>query len=120
MDPIISALAFCCWGGLSNVPTLPLTASSSSILLLPGQMESTSRKQVYLVTGGCGFLGKRLVQMLLEQEPDLAEVRVFDVSLDESLRALDRGEEQIDGSMSRLPLLCIQGLAGPILEATVA
>lgn len=55
-------------------------------------MESASRNRVYLVTGGCGFLGQRLVQMLLEKEPDLAEVRVFDVRLDESMRQLDRGE----------------------------
>lgn len=42
------------------------------------------------MTGGCGFLGKCLVQMLLEQEPDLMELRVFDVHLDESLHAQDR------------------------------
>ncbi|XP_008113607.1 3 beta-hydroxysteroid dehydrogenase type 7 isoform X2 [Anolis carolinensis] len=53
-------------------------------------MGSTSRNQIYLVTGGCGFLGKHLVQMLLEQEPDLAEVRVFDLHLDESMRHLNR------------------------------
>ncbi|XP_044278483.1 3 beta-hydroxysteroid dehydrogenase type 7 [Varanus komodoensis] len=53
-------------------------------------MESASRRQVYLVTGGCGFLGKHLVQMLLEREPGLAEVRVFDVQLDESMRQLER------------------------------
>ncbi|XP_042328813.1 3 beta-hydroxysteroid dehydrogenase type 7 isoform X1 [Sceloporus undulatus] len=56
----------------------------------PGQMGPITKNQIYLVTGGCGFLGKHLVQMLLEQEPDLAEVRVFDLHLDESMRHLDR------------------------------
>ncbi|XP_015262312.1 PREDICTED: 3 beta-hydroxysteroid dehydrogenase type 7 [Gekko japonicus] len=53
---------------------------------------STTGGKVYLVTGGCGFLGKRLVRMLLEKEPDLAEVRVFDLHLDESMHQLDRGK----------------------------
>ncbi|XP_062993799.1 3 beta-hydroxysteroid dehydrogenase type 7 [Elgaria multicarinata webbii] len=53
-------------------------------------MESKSRNQIYVVTGGCGFLGKCLVQMLLEKEPSLAEVRVFDFHLDESMQQLDR------------------------------
>ncbi|XP_063157498.1 3 beta-hydroxysteroid dehydrogenase type 7 isoform X2 [Candoia aspera] len=53
-------------------------------------MMLTSKNQTYLVTGGCGFLGKHLVEMLLEQEPNLAEVRVFDLHLDESMRGLDR------------------------------
>ncbi|XP_066487198.1 3 beta-hydroxysteroid dehydrogenase type 7 [Tiliqua scincoides] len=64
-------------------------------------MESTSRKQIYLVTGGCGFLGKHLVQLLLEQEPDLMEVRVFDMHLDERLNALDR-VTLIQGDISNL------------------
>ncbi|XP_068779351.1 3 beta-hydroxysteroid dehydrogenase type 7 isoform X10 [Struthio camelus] len=40
---------------------------------------------VYVVTGGCGFLGSHLVQVLLEQEPALRELRVFDIHLDPSL-----------------------------------
>ncbi|XP_039186256.1 3 beta-hydroxysteroid dehydrogenase type 7 isoform X2 [Crotalus tigris] len=53
-------------------------------------MKLTSKNQIYLVTGGCGFLGKHLVEMLLEQEPNLAEVRIFDLHLDENMRSLDR------------------------------
>ncbi|ETE67200.1 3 beta-hydroxysteroid dehydrogenase type 7, partial [Ophiophagus hannah] len=54
------------------------------------QMRLTSKNQIFLVTGGCGFLGKCLVEMLLEKEPNLAEIRVFDLHLDESMRSLDR------------------------------
>lgn len=54
-------------------------------------MSATGGK-TYLVTGGCGFLGRRLVEMLLEKEPDLAEVRVFDLHLNESMQQLDRGK----------------------------
>ncbi|KAJ7314141.1 hypothetical protein JRQ81_006080 [Phrynocephalus forsythii] len=54
------------------------------------KMAEMNKKQIYLVTGGCGFLGKHLVQMMLDQEPNLAEVRVFDLHVDESMRDLDR------------------------------
>ncbi|XP_032091110.1 3 beta-hydroxysteroid dehydrogenase type 7 isoform X2 [Thamnophis elegans] len=57
---------------------------------IPAQMRLTSKNQTYLVMGGCGFLGKHLVEMLLEQEPNLAEIRVFDLHLDQSMRSLDR------------------------------
>ncbi|XP_048373000.1 3 beta-hydroxysteroid dehydrogenase type 7 [Sphaerodactylus townsendi] len=64
---------------------------------------STSGGKIYLVTGGCGFLGKRLVQMLLEREKDLAEVRVFDLHLDESVQQLDRDKVVlIKGNISNL------------------
>lgn len=35
------------------------------------------RAQVYLVTGGCGFIGKKSVE-LLSQQDYIKEVRVFD------------------------------------------
>uniref|UniRef100_A0ABM5EIM4 3 beta-hydroxysteroid dehydrogenase type 7 isoform X2 n=1 Tax=Pogona vitticeps TaxID=103695 RepID=A0ABM5EIM4_9SAUR len=54
------------------------------------KMAATGEKQIYVVTGGSGFLGKHLVQMILDQEPNLAEVRVFDLHLDESMQDLDR------------------------------
>ncbi|XP_014832564.1 PREDICTED: 3 beta-hydroxysteroid dehydrogenase type 7-like [Poecilia mexicana] len=41
-------------------------------------MEENKRTLVYLITGGCGFLGKHLLDVLLEKEEKLAEVRVFD------------------------------------------
>uniref|UniRef100_UPI00398F4096 3 beta-hydroxysteroid dehydrogenase type 7-like n=1 Tax=Pristiophorus japonicus TaxID=55135 RepID=UPI00398F4096 len=44
--------------------------------------------QVYLVTGGCGFLGKHLVQMLAERGEDVAEIRVFDLHLDRELESV--------------------------------
>ncbi|KAM6451625.1 3 beta-hydroxysteroid dehydrogenase type 7 isoform 2-T4 [Liasis olivaceus] len=53
-------------------------------------MRLASKNQIYLVTGGCGFLGKHLVEMLLKHEPNLAQVRIFDLHLDESMRGLDR------------------------------
>ncbi|XP_053119570.1 3 beta-hydroxysteroid dehydrogenase type 7 [Hemicordylus capensis] len=59
------------------------------------------KHQIYLVTGGCGFLGKHLVQLLLEEEPDLLEVRVFDLHLDESMRHLDK-VTLIQGDISSL------------------
>ncbi|XP_029293634.1 3 beta-hydroxysteroid dehydrogenase type 7 [Cottoperca gobio] len=40
---------------------------------------------VYLVTGGCGFLGRHLLGVLLDKEDNLAEVRVFDKHVDSSL-----------------------------------
>uniref|UniRef100_A0A8B9PDV1 3-beta hydroxysteroid dehydrogenase/isomerase domain-containing protein n=1 Tax=Apteryx owenii TaxID=8824 RepID=A0A8B9PDV1_APTOW len=52
---------------------------------------------VYVVTGGCGFLGSHLVQVLLEQEPALRELRVFDVRLDPSLVSWGMGGAQASG-----------------------
>uniref|UniRef100_A0A8C9G2E3 3-beta hydroxysteroid dehydrogenase/isomerase domain-containing protein n=1 Tax=Pavo cristatus TaxID=9049 RepID=A0A8C9G2E3_PAVCR len=40
---------------------------------------------VFVVTGGCGFLGRHLVRLLLEEEPELRELRVFDLHLDPDL-----------------------------------
>ncbi|XP_029944924.1 3 beta-hydroxysteroid dehydrogenase type 7 [Salarias fasciatus] len=42
---------------------------------------------VYLLTGGCGFLGKHLLEVLLQQERELAEVRVFDKHVERELEA---------------------------------
>ncbi|OCT59036.1 3 beta-hydroxysteroid dehydrogenase type 7 [Xenopus laevis] len=61
--------------------------------------------QVYVVTGGCGFLGSHLVRMLLEHEKNISEIRVFDLHLDESLRTLSNDRVKvrlISGDISRL------------------
>eukprot|EP00058_Branchiostoma_floridae_P013451 XP_002598939.1 hypothetical protein BRAFLDRAFT_221648 [Branchiostoma floridae] len=39
-----------------------------------------ARGQVYLVTGGRGFLGSRIVQMLAEKEEDVSEIRKIESS----------------------------------------
>lgn len=62
-------------------------------------------KLVYLVTGGCGFLGRHLVRMLLQHEPRLAELRVFDLHLEpwlEELQTGDRGGRRGGCGRSRL------------------
>uniref|UniRef100_H0W3N4 Hydroxy-delta-5-steroid dehydrogenase, 3 beta- and steroid delta-isomerase 7 n=2 Tax=Cavia porcellus TaxID=10141 RepID=H0W3N4_CAVPO len=56
-----------------------------------------ARKLVYLVTGGCGFLGEHVVRMLLEREPRLRELRVFDLHLSPWLEELKTGPVQVTG-----------------------
>ncbi|XP_069738300.1 3 beta-hydroxysteroid dehydrogenase type 7 [Phaenicophaeus curvirostris] len=46
---------------------------------------------VFVVTGGCGFLGSHLVKLLLETEPELRELRVFDRRIEPSVLPPDRG-----------------------------
>ncbi|KAF7660566.1 hypothetical protein LDENG_00279930 [Lucifuga dentata] len=40
---------------------------------------------VYFMTGGCGFLGRHLLRVLLEKEDKLSEIRLFDKHIDFSL-----------------------------------
>ncbi|KAK7877588.1 hypothetical protein WMY93_031704 [Mugilogobius chulae] len=64
-------------------------------------MSGDQRGLVYLVSGGCGFLGKHLLKVLLEHERDaVAEIRVFDKVTDPSL------EEQ---STEQTKVVVIQG-----------
>ncbi|XP_007498578.1 3 beta-hydroxysteroid dehydrogenase type 7 isoform X2 [Monodelphis domestica] len=58
-------------------------------------MTDGGRDLVYLVTGGCGFLGEHVVRLLLEQEPRLRELRVFDLHLGSWLEALNSGPVQV-------------------------
>ncbi|XP_067881893.1 3 beta-hydroxysteroid dehydrogenase type 7-like isoform X3 [Heterodontus francisci] len=44
--------------------------------------------QVYLVTGGCGFLGKHLVRMLAESGEGVSEIRAFDLRPDREIETL--------------------------------
>ncbi|XP_006871981.1 PREDICTED: 3 beta-hydroxysteroid dehydrogenase type 7 [Chrysochloris asiatica] len=54
-----------------------------------------AQELVYLVTGGCGFLGAHVVQMLLQREPRLRELRVFDLHLSPWLEELKTGPVQV-------------------------
>ncbi|XP_030592014.1 3 beta-hydroxysteroid dehydrogenase type 7 [Archocentrus centrarchus] len=48
-------------------------------------MSGNQRGLVYLITGGCGFVGQHLLRVLLEKEDKVDEVRVFDKCIDPSL-----------------------------------
>ncbi|CAB1342152.1 unnamed protein product [Coregonus sp. 'balchen'] len=48
-------------------------------------MSTKERGLVYVVTGGCGFLGQHLLHVLLEKEDAVTEIRLFDKHIDSSL-----------------------------------
>ncbi|XP_058296924.1 3 beta-hydroxysteroid dehydrogenase type 7 isoform X2 [Hylobates moloch] len=76
----------------------PLRASLGTLgqRLQPGMADSAqAQKLVYLVTGGCGFLGEHVVRMLLQQEPRLGELRVFDRHLGPWLEELKTGPVRV-------------------------
>ncbi|XP_035263043.1 3 beta-hydroxysteroid dehydrogenase type 7-like [Anguilla anguilla] len=56
--------------------------------------------QIYLVTGGCGFLGQHLLRVLLEKEDNVREIRLFDKYANRSLR---------DYSTARVKVVVTQG-----------
>lgn len=58
-----------------------------------GIMSDSRSGLVYLITGGCGFLGRHLLRVLLDQEEDaLAEVRIFDKHTELGLSELGTGK----------------------------
>ncbi|XP_074063144.1 3 beta-hydroxysteroid dehydrogenase type 7 isoform X2 [Macrotis lagotis] len=58
-------------------------------------MTDGARNLVYLVTGGCGFLGEHMIRTLLQMEPRLRELRVFDIHLGPWLEELNPGPVQV-------------------------
>ncbi|KAJ8344627.1 hypothetical protein SKAU_G00288200 [Synaphobranchus kaupii] len=61
---------------------------------------SAERGFIYLVTGGCGFLGQHLLQVLLEKEDGLSEVRLLDKNIDPALQ---------DSSTERVKVVLMHG-----------
>ncbi|KAG9350039.1 hypothetical protein JZ751_026392 [Albula glossodonta] len=56
--------------------------------------------QIYLVTGGCGFLGQHLLRVLLDKEDKVSEIRLFDKHINPSLQ---------DHSTERVKVVVTQG-----------
>ncbi|KAK3519559.1 hypothetical protein QTP86_032128 [Hemibagrus guttatus] len=54
-------------------------------------MSRENRDLVYLLTGGCGFLGQHLLRVLLEKEEKVKEIRLFDKHIDSSLEDCSTG-----------------------------
>ncbi|KAJ8245910.1 hypothetical protein GJAV_G00261600 [Gymnothorax javanicus] len=61
---------------------------------------SADKGQVYLVTGGCGFLAQHLLRVLLEKEDNLREIRLFDKHTNQALQ---------DHSTARVKVVVTQG-----------
>uniref|UniRef100_A0A8C5T5R0 3-beta hydroxysteroid dehydrogenase/isomerase domain-containing protein n=1 Tax=Malurus cyaneus samueli TaxID=2593467 RepID=A0A8C5T5R0_9PASS len=53
---------------------------------------------VYLVTGGCGFVGERIVELLCQQDY-IREVRVFDSVAREEVEKLSTGKKRAPTSL---------------------
>ncbi|XP_078508601.1 3 beta-hydroxysteroid dehydrogenase type 7 isoform X1 [Lissotriton helveticus] len=83
------------------------------------------RNQVYLVTGGCGFLGWHLVKMLVERsEGEIAEVRVFDLYLDDKMRHLGTEDVKVtlrQGNIANLTevMAAVEGVDVVIHSASI-
>ncbi|MEQ2203292.1 hypothetical protein XENOCAPTIV_028198 [Xenoophorus captivus] len=82
-------------------------------------MSENGRNLVYLITGGCGFLGKHLLDVLMEKEEKLAEVRLFDKYIDQRFyEQRSTGNESVagihSGSTDVLLLLFFQIAPNPV------
>lgn len=53
---------------------------------------------VYLVTGGCGFVGERIIELLSRQDY-IKEVRVFDSVAREEVEKLSTGKKRASESI---------------------
>ncbi|KAK2097913.1 3 beta-hydroxysteroid dehydrogenase type 7 [Saguinus oedipus] len=81
-----------------------------------------AQKLVYLVTGGCGFLGEHVVRMLLQREPRLGELRVFDLHLGPWLEELKTGSRWGSlwrGGCGRFPIPSQAGIPTPAVEQMI-
>jgi len=56
------------------------------------------RAWVYLVTGGCGFIGEKIVE-LLSQQDYIKEVRVFDSVAREEVEKFTTGKKRASSSI---------------------
>lgn len=50
---------------------------------------------VCVVTGACGFLGKTLIRMLLDQEKNLSEIRLVDINVKQELLQSLQGNKNL-------------------------
>lgn len=63
------------------------------------------RGDVCVVTGACGFLGKRLVRLLLEEEK-MAEIRLLDKHVQPEFLQTLEGKHCLSTHYSFFPCLC--------------
>ncbi|XP_059548206.1 3 beta-hydroxysteroid dehydrogenase type 7 isoform X4 [Myotis daubentonii] len=82
--------------GNERRPALVASLGTLGLWLQQDMADSAqAQKLVYLVTGGCGFLGEHVVRMLLQQEPRLRELRIFDLHLGPWLEELKTGTKNV-------------------------
>lgn len=56
---------------------------------------SAERGLVCLVTGGGGFLGKHLVEILIERGHEFSQIRIFDLKFDSEISRLESGNSRV-------------------------
>lgn len=73
---------------------------AASFSLLPNHKDifKMDGAWVYLVTGGCGFVGERIVELLSRQDY-IKEVRVFDSVAREEIEKLSTGKKRASASI---------------------